>query len=126
MTDDYAPLARGGLKLKGASKPAGITKKKKKKAKEASTDAPSEPKKSALQKALHEEDSPKNPAADSAVELSEDQLKELEDGDPHDGKTPAERAMEEMRRKRVRFPFPSLFGIPHLPHPLPQCPYPFV
>ena len=117
-SDDYAPVVRGGLKLKGASKPPGITKKKKKREKSSlSTSAePSESKKSALQKALEEEDSELKDNKDE-VELSEEQLRELVERDPNDGKTAAERAMEEMRKKRVSalsFPlsllkFPSSF-----------------
>jgi protein FAM32A len=103
--DEYAPVVRGGLKLKG-SKPAGITKKKKKaKPKE------SEAAKSTLQKALEDEDastSNDNRVAKDGDEgedgngMSEAQLKELESRGG-DGKTASERQYEETRRKRVSY-----------------------
>jgi len=89
------------LKLKGS----GISKKKKKKAKP--SDESSE-KKSAIQKALEDEDS----AVGKEVVKSKGKGKE-EDGDEegqglreleergNDGKTASERAYEEMRRKRL-------------------------
>jgi protein FAM32A len=87
-SDDYSSAIGGGLKLKGA-KPAGINKKKKKnKSKDKVTEGASESKKSALQKALEDEE------ADVRAEDSEE-------GSMGDGKTEAERKHEEMRRKRV-------------------------
>merc|ERR1712093_155816 len=79
--DEYAPVVRGALKLKGST-PSGI-KKKKKKPKISDTEASSS-KKSALQSALEDEDA----------------LRELEERGG-DGKTASERAYEEMRRKRL-------------------------
>ncbi|TAQ84634.1 hypothetical protein B7494_g7044 [Chlorociboria aeruginascens] len=94
MTDDYAPVVRGGLKLKGGSKPSGITKKKKKKSKE-----PAEAQKSALQSALEDEDVVKE--GERGAEGGEgEELRELESRGG-DGKTASERAREEMRRKRL-------------------------
>jgi len=97
-SDDYTPVIRGGLKLKG-SKPTGIKKKKKK-----SSTTPSQNPSS-----TKPEDSTK-PTAEEITgeedELSDSKLREL---DPKDdsGKTASERAYEEMRRKRVRTPFRS-------------------
>jgi protein FAM32A len=93
-SDDYAPTARGGLKLKGSNsgKPSGVEKKKKKKKKPQDT----------LQKALEDEEaSAKNADADEE-ELDEAKLRELEERGG-DGKTASERAQEEMRRRRVCF-----------------------
>ena len=103
-TDDYHTPG-GGLKLKG-SKPTGIKKKKKK----PSSSTPS--KESALQKAQDEDASGSKPSAGD----EDDESRELEQRDPHDGKTASERAAEEMRRKRVRGAFPS--------SPLRQIPLP--
>ena len=61
--DEYAPVVRGALKLKGST-PSGI-KKKKKKPKISDTEASSS-KKSALQSALEEEDAEGQP--EEAVE----------------------------------------------------------
>jgi len=113
-SDDYASAVRGGLKLKGTAKPAGI-KKKKKKDKHKDTEAESESKKTALQRALEEEDAgtSKELVGDgngNEEEMSEDQLKELEEKG-RDGKTAAERAYEEMRRRRVCF-YPSFSFAP--------------
>jgi protein FAM32A len=92
MADDDYHTPGGGLKLKGA-KPTGIKKKKKK---HSSSSTPSRD--SALQKAAAaDEASSAKPSEDDDAEL-----RELEQRDPHDGKTAAERAAEEMRRKRVR------------------------
>ena len=82
--DEYSSAIGGGLKLKGA-KPSGVKKKKKAK-KDKSED---EAKKSALQKALEDED------ADIRAEDIEN-----EEGNG-DGKTETERRHEEMKRKRV-------------------------
>ncbi|THV46151.1 hypothetical protein BGAL_0412g00090 [Botrytis galanthina] len=102
MPDDYS-FTGGGLKLKGASTGAGITKKKKKKKVPAPTTStsPSPSPSTAtttLQKALKDEDAAK-PTSDE-TEMSEEQLKSL---DPRDssGKTASERAHEEMRRRRL-------------------------
>ncbi|KAH8820044.1 hypothetical protein F5884DRAFT_35823 [Xylogone sp. PMI_703] len=96
-SDDYTLVVRGGLKLKGAAKPAGITKKKKKKKEGKDGDAQS----TAIQKALEDEDaSSSSKPAGAEGDLSDAALAELEErGD--DGKTAAERAHEEMRRKRL-------------------------
>ncbi|KUJ15398.1 DUF1754-domain-containing protein [Mollisia scopiformis] len=89
-SDDYTPVVRGALKLKGST-PSGITKKKKKKTpKPAPESEASTSKQSAFQKALEEED----------ASTKEDDLRELEERG-HDGKTASERAREEMRRKRL-------------------------
>jgi protein FAM32A len=102
MADDDYHTPGGGLKLKG-SKPTGIKKKKKK---PSSSSTPS--RESALQKAAAgEEASSSKPSEDDDADL-----RELEQRDPHDGKTAAERAAEEMRRKRVRV---SLSHSPILP-----------
>ncbi|KAE8452544.1 hypothetical protein EG329_000447 [Mollisiaceae sp. DMI_Dod_QoI] len=109
-SDDYAPIVRGALKLKGST-PSGITKKKKKKPKTTSSDAEtSDAKKSALQKALEEEDASASPdmihrkkddKGEGGEEGGEEEdLRELEDRGG-DGKTASERAREEMRRKRL-------------------------
>lgn len=107
---DYASAVRGGLKLKGAAKPAGI-KKKKKKDRSKDTEAESESKKSALQRALEEEDAGTSKemvrgGKGEGEDMSEDQLRELEEKGG-DGKTAAERAYEEMRRRRVCSPIYS-------------------
>jgi protein FAM32A len=100
-TDDYHTPG-GSLKLKG-SKPTGIKKKKKK------PSSSNLSKGSALQKA-QEEDAPiSKPGAEDEEDA---ELRELEQRDPHDGKTAAERAAEDMRRKRVRYSF-----FPLLPPP---------
>jgi protein FAM32A len=103
-SEDYIPVVRGALKLKGGA-PSGI-KKKKKKPKNPSTEPESSSKKSALQKALEDEDAGTSAALTKVEnkgdegELDEEKLRELEDrGD--DGKTASERAYEEMRRRRV-------------------------
>ena len=102
MPDDYS-FTGGGLKLKGASTGAGITKKKKKKKVPPPTTSTSPPPPSTtaattLQKALKDEDAAKPDSEET--EMSEEQLKSL---DPRDasGKTASERAHEEMRRRRV-------------------------
>jgi len=94
-TDDYTSTVRGGLKLKGGTKPEGITKKKKKKK------AATEP--SQLARALGEssakgEDGDRDGESDG---LTEEELKLLEERGG-DGKTAAERAQEEMRRRRLQ------------------------
>jgi protein FAM32A len=95
MPDDDYHTPGGGLKLKG-SKPTGIKKKKKKPSSSSSTATPSRDKE--LQKAAAAEDaSSSKPTEDDDIDL-----RELEERDARDGKTPAERAAEEMRRKRVR------------------------
>jgi protein FAM32A len=83
-SDEYAPIVRGGLKLKG-SKPTGVEKKKKKK--KATAPESSSTKQEAL--------------AEGEEQLDEEKLKELDPRD-NNGKTASERAYEEMRRKRVR------------------------
>jgi len=110
--DEYTPVVRGALKLKGTATPSGITKKKKKKAaKHDDPSASSAAQNSALQKALQEEDAAAATAeiagaggtsgGKAAGEgLSEEELRELESRDS-DGKTAAERAYQEMRRRRV-------------------------
>lgn len=111
MPDDDYHTPGGGLKLKG-SKPLGIKKKKKK---PSATSTPSRDKE--LQKAAEAagEDassSSRRPTDDDA----DIDLRSLEQRDPNDGKTAAERAAEEMRRKRVRV-FPFSFPIT----PRPRC-----
>ncbi|KAK0109841.1 hypothetical protein ONS95_002512 [Cadophora gregata] len=102
--DEYAPVVRGALKLKGSA-PSGINKKKKKKPKTSDPEA-SNSKKSALQSALEEEDAQsskvvvKGKGEDGAEELDEEALRELEERGG-DGKTASERAYDEMRRKRL-------------------------
>ncbi|KAH7336438.1 hypothetical protein BKA65DRAFT_479343 [Rhexocercosporidium sp. MPI-PUGE-AT-0058] len=105
--DEYAPVVRGALKLKGAA-PSGI-KKKKKKPKTSDSEASSSTKKSALQSALEEEDAGSSKAVVKGKgngeggreeELDEVALRELEERGG-DGKTASERAYEEMRRKRL-------------------------
>ncbi|KAH6711175.1 hypothetical protein DL95DRAFT_378036 [Leptodontidium sp. 2 PMI_412] len=107
--DEYAPVVRGALKLKGSA-PSGI-KKKKKKPKTSESEASSSTKKSALQSALEEEDAESSKAVvkgkgnakgEDGVEeeLDEVALRELEERGG-DGKTASERAYEEMRRKRL-------------------------
>ncbi|TGO46169.1 hypothetical protein BCON_0340g00020 [Botryotinia convoluta] len=101
MPDDYS-FTGGGLKLKGASTGAGITKKKKKKKKVPPPTTSTSPSPSitttTLQKALKDEDATKPTSEET--EMSEEQLKSL---DPRDasGKTASERAHEEMRRRRL-------------------------
>ena len=105
-SDDYAAIG-GGLKLKG-SKPAGITKKKKKPkthidgtsstSKDAASDG-AKGGKSALQRALEDEDIDMSQAG-RGQKLDEARLKEL-DPRGNDGKTASERQYEETRRKRV-------------------------
>ena len=102
-SDDYAAI-RGGLKLKG-SKPAGVTKKKKKSKapKDSNTTSKdtTEGETTALQKALEDEDAEASRLKDGKGEdLDETKLRELDPRDD-DGKTASERQYEEMRRKRV-------------------------
>jgi protein FAM32A len=108
-SDDYTAVTRGSLKLKGGA-PAGIKKKKKKpKTSDPSSSTP-DPKTSALQKALKDEDAEtgkeivkgkgKGGGAEGEEEMGEEQLRELDPRDG-DGKTASERAYEEMRKKRV-------------------------
>ncbi|KAM0127180.1 hypothetical protein ACHAP3_008951 [Botrytis cinerea] len=102
MPDDYS-FTGGGLKLKGASTGAGITKKKKKKKVPPPTTSTSPPPPSTtaattLQKALKDEDAA-NPDSEE-TEMSEEQLKSLDSRDAS-GKTASERAHEEMRRRRL-------------------------
>ncbi|CZS89848.1 uncharacterized protein RAG0_01088 [Rhynchosporium agropyri] len=109
-SDEYTPVVRGALKLKGSA-PAGI-KKKKKKPKTIDSEASSSTKKSALQSALEEEDAESSKAVvkgkskEGGKETGEEEeldvaaLRELEDREG-DGKTASERAYEEMRRKRL-------------------------
>lgn len=108
-SDDYTPVVRGGLKLKGA--PTGVTKKKKKKTKTSSSD----PK--ALEVALKDHDEKNRTeeqdgaatkekkttveGGDEGTEVDGQDMRELEHRDPNDGKTASERAYEETRRKRV-------------------------
>jgi protein FAM32A len=97
-SDEYAPIVRGALKLKGST-PTGVTKKKKKKKEKAGE----EEKKSAIQKALEEEDASTSREimkSESTGEDGEEGERELEERG-NDGKTASERAYEEMRRKRV-------------------------
>jgi protein FAM32A len=102
-SDDYITPG-GGLKLKG-SKPLGVEKKKKKKSssskkpREGSPSSGSSSKTLALQKALEDEDAEMTRA--KAAGEPEGGERELEERDLMDGKTPAERQAEEMRRKRV-------------------------
>ena len=129
-SDDYAPVVRGALKLKGSG-PSGIKKKKKKQ--KASDPEASEGKKSAFQKALEEEDEGTSrevvKGKDGEVEEGEGERGSEERGS--DGKTASERAYEEMRRKRVGSKlvqptanFPSLsFHVPLL-FPLDSIPTP--
>ncbi|KAG4429313.1 hypothetical protein IFR05_015197 [Cadophora sp. M221] len=106
-SDEYAPVVRGALKLKGSA-PSGI-KKKKKKPKTSETEASNSTKKSALQSALEEEDAESSKTVVKGKEKSEEgveeeldevALRELEERGG-DGKTASERAYEEMRRKRL-------------------------
>jgi len=104
-SDDYSSSVGGGLKLKGGAsiaKPSGIKKKKKKKT--VASQAASDSKTEALQKALGEEDAAQKKSGkgdgDAEEELSEEQLRDLEYRSG-DGKTASERAHEEMRRRRV-------------------------
>jgi protein FAM32A len=100
-SDDYSAAIGGGLKLKG-SKPSGVTKKKKKDKSKAKPD-PDEPKTSALQRALADED-PGDAQEGAATAGSEARSvgNDDEDYEPGSSKTEAERKYEEMRRKRVR------------------------
>ncbi|KAF8863896.1 DUF1754-domain-containing protein [Acephala macrosclerotiorum] len=103
-SDDYQPVIRGALKLKGST-PSGVTKKKKKKKKKKPKTVDGEPsssKQSALQKALEDEDSVagKEITKKDGEDIDEGELKELEERG-NDGKTASERAREEMRRKRL-------------------------
>lgn len=97
MPDDDYHTPGGGLKLKG-SKPSGIKKKKKKPSSSSTTTTPS--RETALQKAAAAGDDDDD--ASSKPSEEDESLRELEPRDPHDGKTAAEKAAEEMRRKRVR------------------------
>ena len=120
-SDDYSAI-RGGLKLKG-SKPAGVTKKKKKSKTPKDTNTTSnddasqdiaegeKSKQSALQKVLEDEDFDMRDKDGKGIrgdgegeELDEAKLRELDPRDD-DGKTASERQYEDMRRKRVCFFF---------------------
>lgn len=95
-TDDYSSAVGGGLKLKG-SKPAGVTKKKKKdKTKLARVDASKE----VADTGLHADIKRSGTIEDS---IDEAELSRLEDEAyaPGHGKTETERKHEEMKRKRV-------------------------
>jgi protein FAM32A len=103
-SEDYIPVVRGALKLKGGA-PSGI-KKKKKKPRNPANESSSSSKKSALQQALEDEDAAtstdlvKEKNKDNQEELVEEKLRELEDRG-NDGKTASERAYEDTRRRRV-------------------------
>jgi protein FAM32A len=103
-SEDYIPVVRGALKLKGSA-PSGI-KKKKKKPKNPANESSSSSKKSALQQALEDEDAAtstdlvKGKNKNDQEELDEEKLRELENRG-NDGKTASERAYEDMRRRRV-------------------------
>jgi protein FAM32A len=103
-SEDYIPVVRGALKLKGGA-PSGI-KKKKKKPRNPANESSSSSKKSALQQALEDEDAAtstdlvKGKNKDDQEELDEEKLRELENRG-NDGKTASERAYEDMRRRRV-------------------------
>ncbi|KAL2068950.1 hypothetical protein VTL71DRAFT_15288 [Oculimacula yallundae] len=114
-TDEYAPVVRGALKLKGSA-PSGIKKKKKKpKTHDSEASTTNSSKKSALQSALEEEDAESSKVVikgkgvgkgegesgeGEGEEMDESELRELESRG-RDGKTASERAYEEMRRKRL-------------------------
>lgn len=108
--DDYAPVVRGALKLKGSA-PSGIKKKKKKPKTSNDSETATSSKKSALQAALEEKDAEsgkavvkgKRKSGEGEEEVDEEKLRELEDRGGN-GKTASERAYEEMRRKRVCTP----------------------
>jgi protein FAM32A len=102
-SDDYAPVVRGGLKLKGSSSTSGI-KKKKKKTKTINEEG--------LSRAINSTDPSTNKIDGEEEEAGKDvtkkededeelDLRELEQRAEHDGKTATERAYEETRRKRV-------------------------
>ncbi|CAG8982108.1 hypothetical protein HYALB_00003200 [Hymenoscyphus albidus] len=102
-SDDYTPIVRGGLKLKGSSS-AGIKKKKKKDKSKTSTGATKE---EALTKAIENKDTEKTEKDDEdEVYRGEDgeelDLTTLEQRSANDGKTASERAYEENRRKRLQ------------------------
>lgn len=118
MPDEaYSSVSRGALKLKGSSSSTSGIKKKKKKPKPSAE--PSEPKTSALQRALEDEDasaeltlgekgkskdvSDRTGDGDENEEGQEEDSARMRELDPRgqDGKTASERAREEMRRKRV-------------------------
>ncbi|KAF7864049.1 hypothetical protein EAF04_007014 [Stromatinia cepivora] len=103
MPDDYSSTG-GGLKLKGASTGAGITKKKKKKKNTTTTTTSTSTagSETSLQKALKDEDTLeiKGSGENGSMALSEEQLRELDRRD-QSGKTASERAHEEMRRRRL-------------------------
>jgi protein FAM32A len=103
-SDEYASTSRGGLKLKGGS---GITKKKKKSKKDPEASA-SSAKKSAIQKALEDEDG-KEEAEGKGKELSEEELKELEErgGEGAGGDEEAEGRFFLYFLLRYFVPFPS-------------------
>ncbi|KAH8600949.1 hypothetical protein B0O99DRAFT_649019 [Bisporella sp. PMI_857] len=100
-SDDYASAVGGGLKLKGV-KDSGVKKKKKKKASKGDPSISGE-QASALQKALagEDEDAGKQQGGKEGEDPSEDELRTL-DHRGNDGKTAAERAHEEMRRRRLQ------------------------
>jgi len=93
--DEYKTAIGGGLKLKG-SKPSGVSKSKKKKKSKKAEESDSVK----LQDALAEEDR-KALAEDEDAEKSGKKVAIDEEGDIDDGKTPAQRRHEEMRRKRL-------------------------
>jgi protein FAM32A len=105
-TDDYTPIVRGGLKLKGSSAtPSGIKKKKKNK-------KPKPVDEESLSRAVTENEESGSSGTllqttksrkDDGSDGEEDNLdlRELEQRGEHDGKTATERAYEETRRKRV-------------------------
>ena len=107
-SDDYAPVVRGGLKLKGTSSPAGIKKKKKKPSTKPTTINEEE-----LSKALSKQKEKETEGRDKDGEEEDLNLRELEDKD-FDGKTATERAYEETRRKRVSpLPTPHIYSTVH-------------
>ena len=106
-SSEYSTPSRGGLKLKGA-KPEGVTKKKKKKDRAKGLDS-----KEDVRPAEREGDGEKGEGkGEGGQELSEEELRTLEDGDTGDKKTAAERAQEEMRRRRVCFLSYASFSSP--------------
>lgn len=124
---DYTSTISGGLKLKGGAKDAGVKKKKSKKSKTLKeeekaakpTSSPWEGK----------EDSPDTKPSDTNALTLSSEREEAQALQPSTstsysgaGKTEAQRRHEEIKRKRVRLPYPSLSKVVYAQAQYADCP----
>ncbi len=102
--EDYTPVTRGGLKLKGGA-PMGVKKKKKKEKRQEKEEPSGSRRREAMEKAIGDEerDDDRTPGKEMAMN-AEEEVGHLSDGQGQDevvSKTESERAAEELRKKRV-------------------------